>query len=215
MGIMTTAVGFHFRNTCICILEQQLLLLFSTGLSCRQITSENQIRIFLDYYDYYFDSDYFMDYFTCDGDFCMESEMWVESDEQTPVSNTELIIHEDDDYYNVGTQGILAECAPGLGVRDLAEYVMSCYDIEGGFEENWWTYTESCVYKNIGWLEKDTSVNVSKLSSIPGIADQLTQCMSSDRSAIKSLTRAGGRTRMGSRSGGQEQGAAGERQFQH
>ena len=151
-----------------------------------------------------------MDYFTCDGDFCMESEMWVESDEQTPVSNTELIIHEDDDYYNVGTEGILAECAPGLGVRDLAEYVMSCYDIEGGFEENWWTYTESCVYKNIGWLERDTSVNVSKLSSIPGIADQLTQCVSSDRSAIKSLTRTGGRTRMGGRSGGQEQEAAGE-----
>jgi len=146
----------------------------------------------------------------------MEKEMWVESDKQTAVPNTELIVKEDDDWYSVGTEGILAECAPGLGVRDVAEYVLSCYEIEGGFEENWWTYTEACLYTNIGWLERDASVNVSKLGAVSGIADQLTGCVSSDRVAGKSLARSGGRPRMTGRRGGQRegQGAAGKRREQ-
>merc|ERR1739845_18998 len=90
-------------------------------------------------------------------------------------------------YYNVGTEGVLAECAPGLEVKDLAEYVLPCYEIEGGFEENYWTYVEGCVFSNIGWLNKDTSINVAKFEPIPGISDQVTQCMSKKKKKRLSL----------------------------
>ena len=70
-----------------------------------------------DYYGDYFDSDYFLDYYTCEDDFCMEKEMWVEAEKKIPVPNTELIIHDSEDSHYVETAGVLAECAPGLGVK--------------------------------------------------------------------------------------------------
>jgi len=135
-----------------------------------------------DYYGDYFDSDYFLDYYTCQDDFCMEKEMWVEAEKKIPVPNTELIIHDSEDSHYVETAGVLAECAPGLGVKDLAEYVKPCYEIEGGYEEDWWLYMESCVFSNIGWLNKDTSLNTAKFASIPGVADKVAQCVSTSSS---------------------------------
>merc|ERR1711953_841388 len=135
-----------------------------------------------DYYGDYFDSDYFLDYYTCQDDFCMEKEMWVEAEKKIPVPNTELIIHDSEDSHYVETAGVLAECAAGLGVKDLAEYVKPCYEIEGGYEEDWWLYMESCVFSNIGWLNKDTSLNTAKFASIPGVADKVAQCVSSSSS---------------------------------
>ena len=83
---------------------------------------------------------------------------------------------------------MLAECAPGLGVKDVAEYVLPCYELEGGFEENYWTYVESCVYRNIGWLNTDTSINVKKFESIDGISEQVAQCMDRKKKRSGSLT---------------------------
>merc|ERR1711936_1406586 len=151
------------------------------------------------YYDYdysdYYDSDYFLDYYTCQDDFCMEKEMWVETKKKIPVPNTELIIHDSEDSHYVETAGVLAECVPGLGVKDLAEYVKPCYEIEGGYEEDWWLYMESCVFSNIGWLNKDTSINTAKFASIPGVADKVTQCVStssSRRGGAPAVTRSSG-----------------------
>ena len=71
--------------------------------------------------------------------------MWVETETKTKVPNTALLLSDDQDYYQVGTEGILTECAPGLEIKDLAEYVIPCYEIEGGFDT--WTYIE--VWQNI------------------------------------------------------------------
>ena len=57
-------------------------------------------------------------------------------------------------------------------------YVKPCYEIEGGYEEDWWLYMESCVFSNIGWLNKDTIINTAKFTSIPGVADKVAQCVS-------------------------------------
>ena len=65
--------------------------------------------------------------------------MWVETKRRTEVPNTALLLS-DEDYHQVGTEGILTECAPGMEIKDLAEYVLPCYDIEGGFDT--WTYIE-------------------------------------------------------------------------
>jgi len=138
-----------------------------------------------DYYDYYFASPWFLDYNICEGDFCMEKTMWVDSDMQTKVPNTELVLH-NEHYYQVGTEGLMTECAPGLEIKDLAEYVTSCYDIEGGFDT--WTYIEACEYSKLGWLQQNTSINVGKLDSISGISDKVKQCISPEKKKGK-LTR--------------------------
>ena len=100
----TTAVGFH-----IFYFNYQHVF-FNIFTSSIEIQSS-------DYYGDYFDSDYFLDYYTCQDDFCMEKEMWVEAEKKIPVPNTELIIHDSEDSHYVETAGVLAECAPGLGVK--------------------------------------------------------------------------------------------------
>ena len=66
-----------------------------------------------DYYnDYYFASPWFLDYNICEGDFCLEKEVWVDTKTETKVPNTELVLY-DDDYNQVGMAGLMAECAPG------------------------------------------------------------------------------------------------------
>ena len=139
-----------------------------------------------DYYDYYFDSPWFLDYNICEGDFCMEKKLWVETDSQTKVPNTQLVLH-DDDYYQVGIEGVMSECAPGLEIKDLAEYVISCYDIEGGFDT--WTYIEACEFSKVGWLQQNTSINVGKLDSISGISDQVRQCTTAAEKNKGNLTK--------------------------
>ena len=118
---------------------------------------------------------WFLDYYMCEGDFCMEKTLWVEVDIQTEVPNTELVLH-DEHYYQVGTEGAMAECATGLEIKDLAEYVIPCYEIEGGFDT--WTYIEACEFRKLGWLQQDGSINVGKLDSISGISDQVKKCTS-------------------------------------
>ena len=115
----------------------------------------------------------------------MEKTMWVDSDMQTKVPNTELVLH-NEHYYQVGTEGLMTECAPGLEIKDLAEYVTPCYDIEGGFDT--WTYIEACEYSKLGWLQQNTSINVGKLDSISGISDKVKQCISPEKKKGK-LTR--------------------------
>ena len=104
--------------------------------------------------------------------------MWVDSASRTVVPNTQLVLHEDYDYHLVGSEGVIAECAPGLAIKDLAEYVIPCYEIEGGLDT--WTYIEACEYRKIGWLQQDSSLNVGQLvDSISGISDQVTLCTTS------------------------------------
>ena len=82
--------------------------------------------------------------------------MWVDSEMKTAVPNTELVVYDDYDYHIVETKGLLAECAPGLAIPDLAEYVIPCYEIEGGFDT--WTYIEACEYSKLGWLQQDSTI---------------------------------------------------------
>ena len=112
--------------------------------------------------------------------------MWVDTDTQTAVPNTKLVLH-DDDYYQVGTEGVMSECAPGLEIKDLAEYVIPCYEIEGGFDT--WTYIEACEFSKVGWLQQDATINVGKLESISGISDQVRQCTTAAQKNKAKLTR--------------------------
>ena len=68
---------------------------------------------------------------------------------------------------------------PGLGITDLAEWVLPCYEIEGGFDT--WTYILACEYTRLGWLQQDASINVAKLDSIAGISDQVKLCTSVEK----------------------------------
>ena len=51
---------------------------------------------------------------------------------------------------------------------------------------------ESCVFSNIGWLNKDTSLNTAKFASIPGVADKVTQCLSAAPAVTRSTEWQGG-----------------------
>lgn len=157
-------------------------------MSSANLKNETFVRIFLtDYYDNYFTSPWFLDYNICEGDFCMEKKMWVDVEKKTKVPNTELMLYDDYDYNLVGSEGVLSECAPGLTIQDLAEWVLPCYEIEGGFDT--WTYIEACQFSRLGWLQQDTTVNVGKLDSISGLSDQVKQCTSAEKTKGKQITR--------------------------
>jgi len=169
-------------------------------LSSANLKNETFVRIFLtDYYDNYFTSPWFLDYNICEGDFCMEKKMWVDVEKKTKVPNTELMLYDDYDYNLVGSEGVLSECAPGLTIQDLAEWVLPCYEIEGGFDT--WTYIEACQFSRLGWLQQDTTVNVGKLDSISGLSDQVKQCTSAEKTKGKQITRTTNKGTSNKRSG--------------
>merc|ERR1712236_150594 len=137
MGILTQAVSAAMRQ-----LWLSVVLLSSTHVAKR-------------YPDFGDGSDYW----ACDGDYCIDKDIYIYVYEEIHIPNRNITFH--DGYpegYDINSESLLKECAPNLSIRNIATMIKSCKDIAK-------QYKDLCVFSKKGWLIEDGKISRESLQN--------------------------------------------------
>merc|ERR1712215_137532 len=156
MGILTQTVSVSMRK-----LWLSVVLLSSTHVAKR-------------YPDFGDGSDYW----ACDGDYCIDKDIYIYIYEEVHIPNRNITFH--DGYpegYDINSESLLKECAPNLSIRNIATMIKGCKDIAK-------KYKDLCVFSKKGWLIEDGSISrenlQNQLQEIEGMSKYIDICMDWD-----------------------------------
>merc|ERR1711915_607377 len=118
------------------------------------------------------------DYWACDGDYCIDKDIYIYVYEEIHIPNRNITFY--DGYpegYDINSESLLKECAPNLSIRNVATMIKSCKDIAK-------KYKDLCVFFKKGWLIEDGSVSrenlQNQLQEIEGMSKYIDICMDWD-----------------------------------
>merc|ERR1711915_1174530 len=118
------------------------------------------------------------DYWACDGDYCIDKDIYIYVYEEIHIPNRNITFH--DGYpegYDINSESLLKECAPNLSIRNIATMIKSCKDIVK-------KYKDLCVFSKKGWLIEDGSISretlQNQLQEIEGMSKYIDICMNWD-----------------------------------
>ena len=102
--------------------------------------------VFTEFPDFGDDYDY-EDYTVCEEDACTNNLVYLLVEKTVAVPNRSVTYREYE-YFDVNTEGLLADCGPALSVGDIATYMKTCKEVER-------KYRQACNYRKKGWLGED------------------------------------------------------------
>jgi len=115
-------------------------------------------------------------WYVCEGDACTDSLIWLFLEKTVQVPNRSVTYEEYNDF-EVGTEGLLADCAASLTIGDIATDMKTCRVVQR-------KYRQACNYRKKGWLEEDGKTFKESLDKdfgeIAGVSENILKCLDWD-----------------------------------